>query len=237
MKEAGNPAVNVPLYHLHGDTDQANSAILVKAALKKIGINATLTPQTQAGLFDVVDARSSPAKRAKIGPPGVELFNWSGFTDDPSIVLGYWATTGGINNYALYSNRTVDAINKKWAAQPTSPRHDGRFDGAIVACFGDPGLFAARELTTAPVVGISEASMLTALTLGRRFSILTTTPRNAAKLEDLVRLYGLESRCASVRASRMTVLDAHHQPAAIALVCGLVRVGLRTSKARAFSAT
>jgi peptide/nickel transport system substrate-binding protein len=130
MKEAGNPAINAPLYYLQGNDDQTNSAILIKANLKQIGVNATLTPETQAGLFDVVDARSSPAKGAKIGPPGLELFNWSGFTDDPSIVIGYWATQGGINNYSLYSNPNVNAINAKYASQPSSPARTAAYQKA-----------------------------------------------------------------------------------------------------------
>ena len=32
-------------------------------------------------------------------------------------------------------------------------------DGYVIACFGDPGLKAARELAGAPVVGIAEAAM------------------------------------------------------------------------------
>jgi peptide/nickel transport system substrate-binding protein len=120
MKEAGNPTVSEPLYYLEGDQDQTDTAILLKASLAQIGITTTLTPETQAGLFDVVDARSTPAAGAQVGPPGLELFNWSGFTDDPSIVIGYWATKGGINNYALYSSPTVNAINAKWASEPGS---------------------------------------------------------------------------------------------------------------------
>jgi peptide/nickel transport system substrate-binding protein len=130
MKEAGNPKIDVPLYYLEGSTDQTSIAILVKANLAKIGINATLTPETQAGLFDVVDARATPASGAKIGPPGIELFNWSGFTDDPSIVLGYWATQGGINNYALYSNPTVNAINARYASLPSSPARTAAYRNA-----------------------------------------------------------------------------------------------------------
>lgn len=130
MKQAGNPAVSEPLYYLEGDEDQTNTAILLKASLAKIGITATLTPETQAGLFDVVDARSTPAKGAKIGPPGLELFNWSGFTDDPSIVIGYWATKGGINNYALYSSPAVNAINTKWASQPGSAARTAAYQKA-----------------------------------------------------------------------------------------------------------
>src|SRR5437867_9508252 len=32
-------------------------------------------------------------------------------------------------------------------------------DGYIIACFGDPGLLAAREIARGPVVGIAEAAM------------------------------------------------------------------------------
>jgi peptide/nickel transport system substrate-binding protein len=121
LQQAGNPKIDVPLHYLQGDVDQTNIAELIQANLKKIGITTTLTPETQAGLFDVLDARSSPAKGAKIGPPGMELFNWSGFSDDPSVVIGYWATKGGINNYTLWSSPVVDAIDKKYASANTSP--------------------------------------------------------------------------------------------------------------------
>ena len=47
------------------------------------------------------------------------------------------------------------------------------FDGYIIACFGDTGLYACRELTEAPVVGIAEASLLMACMLGYKFSILS----------------------------------------------------------------
>src|SRR5258708_36348319 len=50
-----------------------------------------------------------------------------------------------------------------------------RDDGAafVVACFSDPGLFAAREATRKPVLGIAECGILTALTLGHRFGIVS----------------------------------------------------------------
>jgi len=44
-------------------------------------------------------------------------------------------------------------------------------DGYVIACFGDPGLEAARELARGPVVGIAEAAMRTAAYLGRSFSV------------------------------------------------------------------
>lgn len=130
MSAAGNPSLTLPLYYLQGDEDQTNTAILIQASLKSIGINTTLTPETQAGLFDVVDARSTPATGAKIGPPGLELFNWTAWTDDPKIVVGYWATTGGINNYSLWSSPQVDKINSEYALQPTSAKRTAAYKRA-----------------------------------------------------------------------------------------------------------
>jgi allantoin racemase len=90
----------------------------------------------------------------------------------------------------------------------------GEFDGVVLACFGDPGLFAARETSRVPVVGIAEASMLVACTVAHRFSVVTVLPRVKPWIEDTVRLHGLESRCASVRTTPLTVLDCERDPAA-----------------------
>ncbi|RKL56161.1 aspartate/glutamate racemase family protein, partial [Acinetobacter baumannii] len=41
--------------------------------------------------------------------------------------------------------------------------HQGEFvgvDAYIIACFGDPALYAAREITSAPVIGIADAAIL-----------------------------------------------------------------------------
>jgi peptide/nickel transport system substrate-binding protein len=160
MHEAGSPMINTPLYYLQGSTDQTSIAILVKANLSKIGINATLTPETQAGLFDVVDARSTPASGAKIGPPGIELFNWSGFTDDPSIVIGYWATQGGINNYSLYSSPLVNAINAHYASLPSSPARTAAYQKAQDTIAADAPYIPIVDVGTVTVVnkGVSGVS-------------------------------------------------------------------------------
>lgn len=88
------------------------------------------------------------------------------------------------------------------------------FDGVVVACYGDPGLHAAREVSPVPVVGIAEASMLVACTVAHSFSIVTVLPRVRPLLEDTVRLHGLESRCASIRTTPLSVLDCERDPEA-----------------------
>jgi len=86
-------------------------------------------------------------------------------------------------------------------------QHRHAFDAYIIACFGDPGLFAAREILARPVIGIAEAAMLAACTLGYRFSILDVMQRTWPQLEDLLRRYGLRDRCGSVRSVELPVLE------------------------------
>lgn len=80
----------------------------------------------------------------------------------------------------------------------------------IIACFGDPGLDAAREVSNSPVIGIAEAAMHTATFLGHRFSVVTSLCRTVAITEHLLIKYGMEHQCASVRAVDIAVLDLHN---------------------------
>lgn len=79
-------------------------------------------------------------------------------------------------------------------------RERENYDGFVVACGGDPGLDAARYVTTRPVVGIGEAGMLCACPLGATFAVATTVPSDAAHVTELVRRYGLQDRFAGVAA-------------------------------------
>jgi len=86
-------------------------------------------------------------------------------------------------------------------------RQKGKFDAYIIACGGDCGLFAAREVMDAPVLGIGEAAMMTACMLGYRFSLLDVLERTWSQAEDLLHRYGLKERCASIRAVNVSVLE------------------------------
>ena len=80
-----------------------------------------------------------------------------------------------------------------------SPNIAARYDAAIIAAFADPGLQGARELFDVPIVGLAEASMLTACMLGRRFSIVTFTSAMGPWFRECVEAHGLGGRCASIR--------------------------------------
>jgi len=80
-------------------------------------------------------------------------------------------------------------------------------DGYVVACFGDPGLLAAREAARGPVLGIAEAAMHAASFLSTGFSVVTTLGRTRVIAEQLVRNYGMEHHCRRVRATELAVLE------------------------------
>ena len=71
-------------------------------------------------------------------------------------------------------------------------------DAAIIAAFGDPGLFGARELFDIPVIGLAEAAMLTACMAGRRFAVVTFATALGPWYEDCVAMHGLLERCAGI---------------------------------------
>jgi allantoin racemase len=91
---------------------------------------------------------------------------------------------------ALAADKVVEAIG--------AATHDSAPDACIIACFGEPGLLEARRRFAFPIVGMAEASMLTAMQLGGDFAIVTLGEHWPAMLRDLVRLYGVRDRCAGI---------------------------------------
>jgi Asp/Glu/hydantoin racemase len=106
--------------------------------------------------------------------------------------------------YAIAGHAAVDA----YAADR------GAKDAIVLACFGDPGLAALREIAAVPVVGMADASVLQACAVGERFSIVTGGERWKAMLEEFVAQRGLMGRLASVRTVAPTGADIARDPKA-----------------------
>ena len=83
------------------------------------------------------------------------------------------------------------------AVAALAPRLTG--EGVIVAAFGDPGADRLAASLAVPVIGIGEAAIRAAARGGRRFAIVTTTPRLEAGIRALVDRLGLGGQLASVR--------------------------------------
>jgi allantoin racemase len=80
-------------------------------------------------------------------------------------------------------------------------------DGAVLACFGDPGIYMLKEVAPYPVVGIAEAAMAVSLMVAGSFGILAGMRRAIELMDSMVRTYGLEARYAGTQSLDMRVLD------------------------------
>jgi len=84
---------------------------------------------------------------------------------------------------------------------------EAEFDAFVIACWGDPGVEAARELTTKPVVGIAEASMYVANMVAARWGVVTTQHRTLDMVEKTIHKAGFSHRCVSVRTTGIPVAE------------------------------
>jgi len=103
---------------------------------------------------------------------------------------------------AAMSAHAVLAAVESEAAQAETP-----FDACVLACFGEPGIGAVRERLNAPVVGMAEASIMTAMQRGDRYAIVTVGQRWPGMLREQVRQWGVEARCAGIHALPGNALD------------------------------
>jgi allantoin racemase len=100
---------------------------------------------------------------------------------------------------ANYISTRAAAAIAAHAALDALAEHIAGCDAAYLACFGDPGLAALREISPVPVVGMAEASCLEACNRGRRFAIVTGGALWGPMLTEFVAWLGLAERLAAVR--------------------------------------
>lgn len=90
----------------------------------------------------------------------------------------------------------------------------GGFDTAVIGCFDDTGIQAARRSAAARVIGLGEASYIMADRLRQPFFVLTTSQLSVPVLAANVQAYGLARHCAGVCAANVPVLDLEYDRAA-----------------------
>jgi len=99
----------------------------------------------------------------------------------------------------------------------------GQYDGIVIAAFCNPGIWAAREIVSVPVIGIAEAAFHFATLLGRKFSILGHLPRLHGMMEEYARFFGFGHALASVRTIEFPVTEIG--PEAEEAIVRIVKVG------------
>jgi allantoin racemase len=138
-----------------------------------------------------------------LAPPGIDLTGQNGrfgaryISDRPSFVV---AGHAALDAFAV---------------------HAGKVDGVYLACFGDPGLLALKELAGVPVLGMAEASFTAAAAGGQRFGIVTGGVRWKPMLVELVKELGFANALACIETLTLTGGQIAADPdAAIATIVG-----------------
>ena len=85
------------------------------------------------------------------------------------------------------------------------------YSAAIIDCFGDPGLDAARELVRMPVIGVAQSACHLAAQIAPRFSIINTVREFTHIDRELVTKYGVTQHVASIITVDIPVLSLEAQ--------------------------
>lgn len=153
--------------------------------MKLLLINPNLT---QAVTDRVLQAAQAAAR------PGTELLAVTG-TFGPQVI-------GSRAENALAAHGVLELV----------AQHAPGCDAVVLAVSLDTALWACRELLDIPVVGMTEAGLLTAAMLAPRFGLLTYGQRLVPLYRELVEATGLIGRLAAIGAVDVTPQQTFSEP-------------------------
>ena len=119
----------------------------------------------------------------------------------PDIEFHFRAVRAAPANYTSEHDSVLADISILDACK--GAQHEG-YDAVCIDTMSDSGLAAARSVLDIPVIGPGRASMLVALMLGERFSILIMWERWRQLYRKPIAELGLGARCASIRSIGVT---------------------------------
>lgn len=104
--------------------------------------------------------------------------------------------------FGIESQRDVDQV-----ALPLAALIERRSDASafVIACYSDPGIDLCRATANAPVFGIQESGVLTALARGDRFGVFAIAEASIRRHLLYMRRMGVDRRLAGERALNMSV--------------------------------
>ena len=118
---------------------------------------------------------------------------------------------GGTFGPQVIGSRAENALAAHGVLDLVASHSDG-VDAVVLAVSLDTALWACRELLDKPVVGMTEAALLTASMLGTRIGVLTYGARLGPVYRELVEAYGLGSRLAGVETVDVTPQQTFSEP-------------------------
>lgn len=120
----------------------------------------------------------------------------------------------------IQSQRDIDQLVSPLCRQAKSLEAEA--SAFVIACFSDPGLYSLREITRVPVLGIAETGVLTALSLGHRFGVISILPASIPRHLRYFGAMGVTDRLAADLSIGMGVQELSDRSKAMAR---LVAVG------------
>jgi len=109
--------------------------------------------------------------------------------------------------YAVAAHATLESWTRHSSQRALGP------DGIVIACFGDPGLLALRELANCPVTGLAEAALAEAAGFGR-CAILTGGKAWKPMLERLLPDLAHADRVCGIETVELSGAQIHADPQA-----------------------
>jgi allantoin racemase len=92
------------------------------------------------------------------------------------------------------------------------------YDAVSLDCAMDTVVRASREVVRIPVTSAGEASYLLAMSLCRRFSVVTVLKSTADEIRENIHTYGFESRVSSIRCADIPVLELNNEERAFSAI-------------------
>jgi allantoin racemase len=87
-----------------------------------------------------------------------------------------------------------------------------RFDAALLGCFGDPGLRAARAVASIPVIGAAEAATAFVQLVAQRYGIVTIVDSDIPEIEVYLSSLEARGRCVGVSAIGLEFFELVKDP-------------------------
>lgn len=105
----------------------------------------------------------------------------------------------------IQSQRDVDGVVLPLLRE--AAQRESAASAFVIACFSDPGLYALREQSSRPVLGIAESGVLAALGLGQRFGVISILQTSIARHLRYFAAMGVIDRLAADLAIGLSVAE------------------------------
>ena len=130
-----------------------------------------------------------------------EVIDW---VKDPSNTVEVQSNVLGFDSLESFYEYEVATMGM---AKMIKPLKKGDYDAVLIACFGDPGLYALREISKIPVYGIAELTLAGCYGIAGKYALIVAKKKAEFMMENMINQYGLKDRLSGVYSVGIPVSD------------------------------